>query len=110
MQDSGRPVTVIAAGEELDVSTGGAMRDRLRRATEDGAGFIVADLTATRFLDSTGLGVLVGGLRRAWAAGCGFGIACPYEPVRRVFQISGLTRVLDVRDSVESFTSATADG
>jgi anti-sigma B factor antagonist len=57
--------TIVELGGELDVSTVPRLRERLADLIADGHHHLVVDLQGVDFLDSTGLGVLVGGLKRA---------------------------------------------
>jgi len=98
-----RPFEAVAAEADLDVYTSAGMRTKLRRAVDEGARMLVADLTATTYLDSSGLAVLVGGLKYARQRGCRFGIACSRETLLRVIRVSGLLKIFDVRSSVADF-------
>lgn len=51
---------VVAVDGELDVHTAGQLRGRLERAIAEGVGAIVLDATEVAFMDSTGLGAIVG--------------------------------------------------
>lgn len=102
-QDTAGLVVVVAAPKELDTYTAVDMRIELREAVEQGAQLVIADLAATEYMDSSGLGVLVGGLRRARASECGFGVACSRELLLNKIRLCGLLKVFDVRSSVDDF-------
>jgi anti-sigma B factor antagonist len=61
----------------------------------------VVDLLGVVFLDSTALGVLVGGFKRARAAGGHLRVVCPEGPVATAFRLTGLHSVLPMYGSVE---------
>ena len=61
--------TVLEVGGEVDVYTAPRLRERLVELVEGGARKVIVDLSRVEFLDSTGLGVLVGALKRLRAAG-----------------------------------------
>ena len=58
---------IVAVGGEIDVYTAPKLRDQITELVGDGAYNLVIDLEAVEFLDSTGLGVLVGGLKKVRA-------------------------------------------
>jgi anti-sigma B factor antagonist len=60
---------------------------------------VVVDLARVTFLDSTALGTLVGLLRRQREAGGELRVVLPETTARRIFEVSGLERALDVRAS-----------
>ena len=61
--------TVVEVGGEIDVYTAPVLRERLAALHESGTRHLVVDLRAVRFMDSTGLGVLVGVLKRVRLSG-----------------------------------------
>ncbi|NYG55740.1 STAS domain-containing protein [Nocardioides perillae] len=63
---------------------------------------IVVDLGETSFLDSSGLGALIGGVKTTRQKGGDLRIARPTEAVTTVLELTNLTRVLRARDSVET--------
>jgi anti-sigma B factor antagonist len=91
----------IKARGEIDVATSprlrSALRDRFARGAED----ITLDLSDVTFIDSSGLGVLVGALKQFRDQANGSGGACDgtlrivgaREPVRKVFEVTGLSSV-----------------
>lgn len=94
--------TVLEVGGEVDVYTAPRLRERLVELVDAGARDIVVDLGRVDFLDSTGLGVLVGALKRLRAAGGTFAVVCAKEPLLKVFRITALDQVFPLHDTVEA--------
>ena len=101
--------TVLEVGGEVDVYTAPRLRERLVELVDGGARHVVVDLGRVDFLDSTGLGVLVGALKRLRAANGSFGLVCSKEPLLKIFRITALDQVFPIFPSVENATSATDD-
>ena len=89
--------TVIVHGE-LDVSTAPRLQDRLYELIADGKHDITLDLAGMSFIDSTGLGVLVSTLKRTREAGGALVLRQPRPPAKKVFEISGLSQIVDIVD------------
>ena len=98
--------TVLEVGGEVDVYTAPRLRERLVELVDGGARNVVVDLGRVDFLDSTGLGVLVGALKRLRAAGGTFGLVCAKEPLLKIFRITALDQVFPIYPSIEAATSA----
>lgn len=88
--------TVVEVGGELDVYTAPRLRNALHDAVSDGARHMVVDLTGTRFLDSSALGVLVGVLKHLRVRGGDLELVCRSESILRVFRITGLLTIFVV--------------
>ncbi|NED58366.1 STAS domain-containing protein, partial [Micromonospora aurantiaca] len=58
------------------------------------------DMEKVEFLDSTGLGVLVGGLKRVRAHDGSLELVCTQERILKIFRITGLTKVFGIHDSI----------
>jgi anti-sigma B factor antagonist len=105
MQDGRFPVElvsgvpVVAAPEEIDITNAPELRSALLAAAADGPGRLVADLTLTRFCDSSGLHVLLAAHKRAQAEDGELLLVIPSTEVLRVFAITGFDRM------IPSFTS-----
>ncbi len=82
-----------------------AFREKLVELVSQGHRQIVADLEGVDFLDSTGLGVLVGGLKRLRSHDGDLSIVCTQARILKVFEITGLTTVFNISDSVERATA-----
>jgi anti-sigma B factor antagonist len=92
-------VAVVTVTGEVDVATCGVLRDGLLRAVTDGNGRgLVVNLAEVSFLDSTGLGVLVGVWHRVEAGGGCLAVAAPSRQVRGALNTVGLTKALSVYD------------
>src|SRR5689334_14487449 len=101
---------VLDVGGEIDVYTAPQLRERLIALVENGARQVVVDLTRVEFLDSTGLGVLVGALKRLRAVHGDLSLVCAQERLLKIFRITGLDRVFTIHDSVETATSGATGG
>jgi anti-sigma B factor antagonist len=83
---------VVVTTGEIDLYTAPALRESLIRAGES-SNRIVIDLTAVTFLDSTGLGVMLGAQRRARSTDRSVVLVGPTDMVKRVLHVTGLDRV-----------------
>lgn len=97
--------SVLEVGGEVDVYTAPRLRERLVELVEHGVHNIVVDLSRVEFLDSTGLGVLVGALKRLRAVNGTLGLVCAHERLLKIFRITALDRVFVLYDTVESATA-----
>jgi anti-sigma B factor antagonist len=98
--------TVLSVRGEVDVYTAPRLRERLIELVSQGSHQVVVDLEGVDFLDSTGLGVLVGGLKRLRSHDGDMILVCTQPRILKVFEITGLTKVFAIHDSVESATAA----
>lgn len=89
--------TVVAATGELDVTTAPELRERLTALIGAGSTTILLDLAGVTFVDSTALSVLVAALKRLRQADGDLQLSSPLPSVRRVFEITGLTRLFTIR-------------
>ena len=98
--------TVVTVGGDIDVYTAPELRDRLVELVEAGHYHLVVDLEGVDFLDSTGLGVLVGALKRVRAHEGSLLLVCTQERLLKIFRITGLAKVFPIYDSVETAAKA----
>jgi anti-sigma B factor antagonist len=101
-------VTVIAVSGEIDVYTAPKLREKLISLVEAGSYQLIVDMEGVEFLDSTGLGVLVGGLKRVRAHDGWIDLVCTQSRIQRIFRITGLNKVFSIYDSVAEATAARA--
>jgi anti-sigma B factor antagonist len=100
--------TVLEVGGEVDVYTAPRLRERLIELVDEGARKVVVDLGRVDFLDSTGLGVLVGASKRLRIAGGTFAVVCAKEPLLKIFRITALDQIFRLHDTVEAATGTDA--
>ncbi len=98
-EEDGR--AIVAVGGEIDVYTAPKLRDQITELVSGGSYHIVIDLEAVEFLDSTGLGVLVGGLKKVRAHDGSLELICSQERLLKIFRITGLAKVFVIHDSVD---------
>lgn len=101
------PVVLHPSGE-IDYGTVLPLRDSIRAALGSGTGGLIVSLEDVSFLDSAGLGVLVGAYKRAVRADVPFHIVCAHERVWKGFRITGLDKVLNVHTSMAAALAAVA--
>jgi anti-sigma B factor antagonist len=93
--------SLIGLVGEVDVYSAPKLRETIKELVDEGKHNIVVDLERVAFLDSTGLGVLVGGLKRVKHHNGELGIICNQEKILRIFRITGLTKVFPIYSSRE---------
>lgn len=85
----------------LDIATAPTVRAALNDATEQGKKELVVDLSQLEFLDSTGLGALIGAHRRATERDGSLRLVVTEGPIARLLNITGLIRVLAVYHTLD---------
>lgn len=83
---------------ELDISTSERLRAELLELIDDGCRALVIDMSELLLIDSTGLGVLVGVLKRVLQYDGEMVLRAPGPAARRVFVLTGLDRVFTIVD------------
>ena len=94
--------TVVEVGGEIDVYTAPKLRETIVSLVDAGQYDLVIDLERVEFLDSTGLGVLVGGLKRVRTHDGSLSLVCTQERLLKIFRITGLTKVFEIHPDVAS--------
>lgn len=93
-------VAVAKVTGEVDISTSSVLREGLLRVvTDQERRGLVVNLASVTFIDSTGIGVLVGVWRRVRANRGGLAVAAPSPQVRRTLDTAGLAKIFPVYDS-----------
>jgi anti-sigma B factor antagonist len=90
---------LVAVYGEVDIYTAPQLHEALDSAIDAGARLLLVDLAEVAFIDSTGLGVLIGAAKRLHSADGALAIVCPHEKIRRIFQITGLDQVFAMHTS-----------
>jgi anti-sigma B factor antagonist len=92
---------VLRPQGDLDVYTVGSLRDALGRMISDKTPKVVVDLDGVPFMDSSGLGALMGGVRRLREIGGDLAIACTREQHLKLFTITGFGEGVSIAPTVE---------
>jgi anti-sigma B factor antagonist len=87
---------VIALTGGVDLYTAPEFKQQLLDAISKGAKNVVVDLTGTTFIDSTTLGVLVGGIKRLRGQEGQLSLVCSDRNIAKIFEITGLDRVFQI--------------
>ncbi|MFP3901959.1 MAG: STAS domain-containing protein [Acidimicrobiia bacterium] len=92
---------VVSLYGELDVASAPSLRERLVDQVNQGSTRLVLDLEGLDFLDSTGLGTIIGALKRARTHGGELRLVCTQSRIRRLFEITGLDRAVPLHASLD---------
>lgn len=93
--------TVLSVSGEVDVATAPRLREQLVQLVSHGQHHLVVDLDNVDFLDSTGLGVLVGALKRVRMHDGELLLVCTQPRIVKVFDITGLSKVFTLHQSLD---------
>jgi anti-sigma B factor antagonist len=103
-------VPVVAAPEEIDITNAPDLRSALLEAAADGRETLVADMTRTRFCDSSGLHTLLTAHKRAQDEGGELRLVIPDAAVLRVFALTGIDRMIPNFASLKEALAHTSAG
>jgi anti-sigma B factor antagonist len=103
-------VVVLSLHGEIDVATAPQLRQEIVEIASAGSGPLVIDLEGVDFLDSTGLGVLVSGLKRFRTLGSDVVLVSTRPRILKVFEITGLMQVFSINASVDDAVAAALGG
>ena len=98
--------TVVVVSGEIDVYTAPKLREQIVSLVDEGQYHLIIDMSGVEFLDSTGLGVLVGGLKRVRAHDGSLALVCDEERILKIFRITGLTKVFPIHATVDEAVAA----
>ena len=99
-------VAIVDVNGDIDVLTSGALRDRLLAVAGQGHDGLVVNLGNVEFIDSTGIGVLIGVWRRVQAGRGAFALAVPSRRTRRIFDRAGVSKIFSIHDSAAEAVQA----
>jgi anti-sigma B factor antagonist len=94
-------VSVLSLRGEIDVYTAPLLRQAILDLIEKGRLDVVIDMQQVDFLDSTGLGVLVEGLKRVKTRDGMFSIVATQDKILKIFDITGLNKAFPIHGSVD---------
>jgi anti-sigma B factor antagonist len=97
---------LIALTGEVDLYTAPEFKQELLDAIAKGAKQVVVDLSGTTFIDSTTLGVLVGGVKRLRTNDGQLSLVCSDRNITKIFEITGLDRVFTIHATRDEAVAA----
>lgn len=95
------PYTLVSLSGEIDVGSVGRLRPALRDLVVDGSANLLLDLSGVAFMDSAGLGVLVGIQKQVRIFRGSLTVVAPSRSVRRIFELTSLDKVFRSCDTLE---------
>ena len=90
---------VISLAGEVDLYTAPEFKQQLLDVISEGGKDVVVDFSDTTFIDSTTLGVLVGGVKRLRPNGGQLSLVCSDRNITKIFEITGLNKVFPIYES-----------
>src|SRR5271166_334866 len=99
-------IEVVDVEGEIDIYTAPRLRELLIDLASKNSYQLVINMDKVGFLDSTGLGVLVGGLKRVRAHDGSLDLVCTQERLLKIVRITGLTKVFGIHQTVEQAIAA----
>ena len=101
----GEGTYVIALSGEVDLYTAPEFKQQLLEVIGNGAKNVIVDFSSTTFIDSTTLGVLVGGVKRLRPNDGQLSLVCSDRNITKIFEITGLDRVFTIYPTREDAVS-----
>ena len=97
---------VISLAGEVDLYTAPEFKQQLLEVIGQGAKHVIVDFSNTTFIDSTTLGVLVGGVKRLRTNDGQLTLVCTDRNITKIFEITGLDRVFSIYGSRDEAVAA----
>ena len=101
-------IPVIEAQGYVDFDAAPQLKRAIVRHLDEGHRQVIVDLSSVGFIDSTGIGVLVGAVKRLGESGGSLGVVCPSDEMRGIFEVIGLDDVIPLHRSREHAVGALA--
>ena len=86
---------------EIDVYTSPKVKEALNDLIQKGNNNIIVNLEGVSYIDSTGLGVLIGALKRVKENNGDIKLVCTNLQIKKIFDITGLVKIFELYDSEE---------
>ena len=106
----GEDAYVISLAGEVDLYTAPEFKQQLLQVISDGAKNVIVDFSNTTFIDSTTLGVLVGGVKRLRTNDGQLSLVCSDRNITKIFEITGLDRVFTIYGNRDEALSQLSSG
>lgn len=102
------PLAILTVEGEIDAQSSRALVTGIDRAVAGGASVVALDVAGVTFIDSSGLGAVLGRHKRLAAVGGRLVLVAPTDETRRLLTITHLDAILDVRDETPTIDEADA--
>ena len=99
---TGAGLGIVSLSGEVDIYTAPQFKECMLELIDTGVERLVVDMSGVTFIDSTALGVLIGGVRRVHTAGGAMALVVTNRAVERVLSITGLDRVFTIHATREA--------
>lgn len=106
VRESKGDMYVVELNGEIDVYTSPKVKDAIGELIDKGHYNLVINLEKVRYIDSTGLGVLIGGLKRVREHGGTVNLVCTNPQIKKIFDITGLVKIFGIYDDEEAAMQA----
>jgi anti-sigma B factor antagonist len=106
----GDGTSLISLAGEVDLYTAPEFKQQLLEVIAQGAKMVLVDLTDTTFIDSTTLGVLVGGVKRLRTNDGQLALICDDRNITKIFEITGLDKVFTIYPTREDAVAQLGNG
>lgn len=93
-------IPIIELEGEIDLSTSPILKETIYKILDSGHKNIILDLAGVRFMDSTGLGVLVAALKKASTQDGSVKLICANASIMKTFTLTGLDKVFLIYDNL----------
>jgi anti-sigma B factor antagonist len=100
--DGASGVSVVDLNGEIDVYTSPKVKETITDLIDKGHYSLVINLENVRYIDSTGLGVLIGGLKRVREHSGTVHLVCTNPQIKKIFDITGLAKIFGIYDSEQA--------
>ncbi len=104
---AGTPTVVVVTGA-IDLHTAATLREQVIDLVAGGRYHLILDLQGVHRLDATGLGVLVGAVKRVHPHQGSVRLVCTHQPILKIILSVGLAKVLSIHASVAEAVAAAA--
>src|ERR1700737_3360859 len=94
-----RPCSVVDLNGEIDVYTSPKVKETITNLIDAGHYALVINLENVRYIDSTGFGVLIGGLKRVREHSGTVNLVCTNPQIKKIFDITGLIKIFGIYES-----------
>jgi len=97
---------IVDLNGEIDVYTSPKVKDAVGDLIDKGHYNLIINLEKVRYIDSTGLGVLIGGLKRVREHGGTVNLVCTNPQIKKIFDITGLVKIFGIFDDEDAAMKA----